>query len=51
VVTVVELDDASHRRADRQHADERQRKAVESAGLRLIQIPTGPIQSGGLKSC
>jgi len=29
VVAVVELDDASHRRADRQHADERQRKAVE----------------------
>jgi hypothetical protein len=45
VVAVIELDDASHSARDRQLADRRKTKAVESAGLRLVRIPAGPIPS------
>jgi Protein of unknown function (DUF2726) len=45
LVAVIELDDASHRRADRQAADARKTKALADAGLRLIRIPEGPLPS------
>ncbi len=45
VVAVIELDDSSHSAHDRQKADRRKTKAVESAGLRLVRIPAGPIPS------
>jgi hypothetical protein len=45
IVAVIELDDSSHLRADRQDADRRKTKAVESAGLRLIRIAAGHIPS------
>lgn len=43
VVAVIELDDWSHQRADRQAADARKNKALADAGLKLIRIPDGPI--------
>jgi len=45
VVTVIELDDRSHRRADRQGADARKTKALEDAGFRLVRIPAGALPS------
>jgi very-short-patch-repair endonuclease len=45
VVAVIELDDSSHSTRERQTADWRKAKAVESAGLRLVRIPAGPIPS------
>ena len=44
VVAVIELDDSSHIRANRQDADRRKTKALESAGLRLIRIPWDPFR-------
>lgn len=43
VIVVIELDDLPHRRAERQDADQRKTKAVQSAGLRLVRIPAAPI--------
>ncbi len=43
VIMVVELDDSTHLRADRQDADARKAKAVEDAGLRLMRIGTGTL--------
>lgn len=43
IVAVIELDDLSHRRPDRQDADRRKSLAVQSAGLRLLRIPAGPV--------
>ncbi len=37
IVAVIELDDSSHERADRQRADARKDKALSSAGIRLIR--------------
>ena len=37
VLAVIELDDASHSRADRVAADAKKNKALESAGLRMIR--------------
>jgi hypothetical protein len=45
IVAVIELDDLSHAQPHRQDADERKRKAVESAGLRFVRIPVGQIPS------
>lgn len=45
VVAVIELDDSSHSTRKRQGVDWRKTKAVESAGLRLVRIPAGPIPS------
>ena len=45
VAAVIELDDSSHGAIDRQQADGRKTKAVESAGLRLVRIPAGPLPS------
>ena len=45
VVAVIELDDPTHERADRQSADARKTKALTSAGLRLVRIPAGPVPS------
>jgi hypothetical protein len=45
VVAVIELDDRSHERADRQRADARKNKALADAGLRLIRIPAGTLPS------
>jgi hypothetical protein len=45
IVAVIELDDPSHARPRRQHADARKAKAVESAGLMFARIPSGPIPS------
>jgi hypothetical protein len=45
VLAVVELDDLSHARADRQDADRRKNMALEAAGLRLIRISPGPLPS------
>jgi hypothetical protein len=46
VVAVIELDDRSHLRADRQYADARKNKALADAGIRLVRIPAGrlPLQ-------
>jgi Protein of unknown function (DUF2726) len=44
-VAVIELDDRSHSRADRQAADARKTKALEDAGLRLVRIPAGALPS------
>jgi hypothetical protein len=41
VVAVIELDDRSHERRDRQDADARKAKALVDAGLRLVRIPAG----------
>ena len=45
VVAVIELDDRSHRRRDRQDADARKTKALVDAGLRLVRIPAGDLPS------
>jgi hypothetical protein len=45
VVAVIELDDASHQRADRQYADARKNKALADAGIRLVRIPAGQLPS------
>jgi very-short-patch-repair endonuclease len=45
VVAVIELDDCSHERRDRQDADARKTKALADAGLRLVRIPTGDLPS------
>jgi hypothetical protein len=45
VVAVIELDDRSHERADRQRADARKNKALEDAGIRLVRIPAGVLPS------
>jgi very-short-patch-repair endonuclease len=37
IVAAVELDDATHTRADRRHADARKDHALKSAGLPLIR--------------
>src|SRR5260370_5735456 len=45
VVAVIELDDPSHERQNRQYADARKTKALVDAGLRLVRIPAGPVPS------
>jgi Protein of unknown function (DUF2726) len=45
VVAVIELDDRSHERADRQDADARKNKALADAGIRLVRIPAGKLPS------
>ena len=45
VVAVIELDDRSHERADRQAADARKNKALADAGIRLVRIPAGRLPS------
>jgi Protein of unknown function (DUF2726) len=45
VVAVIELDDRSHQRRDRQDADARKTKALVDAGLRLVRIPAGDLPS------
>jgi hypothetical protein len=45
IVAVIELDDPSHAQPHRQDADARKAKAVESAGLTFVRIPSGPIPS------
>jgi hypothetical protein len=45
VVTVIELDDRTHERADRQRADARKNKALGDAGIRLVRIPAGRLPS------
>lgn len=37
IVAVIELDDASHKRATREAADAKKDKALESAGIRIIR--------------
>jgi hypothetical protein len=41
VVAVIELDDRSHTRPDRQYADARKNKALADAGIRLVRVPAG----------
>ena len=48
VVAVIELDDRSHGRPDRQDADARKNKALADAGIRLVRIPAGPVPSADL---
>jgi hypothetical protein len=45
VIAVIELDDRSHQRRDRQDADARKTKALVDAGLRLVRIPAGALPS------
>jgi hypothetical protein len=45
VIAVIELDDRSHERADRQYADARKTKALADAGLRLVRVPAGALPS------
>src|SRR6202011_5187756 len=45
IVAVIELDDPSHAQPHRQDADARKTKAVESAGLTFVRIPSGSIPS------
>jgi very-short-patch-repair endonuclease len=45
VVAVIELDDRSHERADRQAADARKDKSLADAGIRLVRIPAGALPS------
>jgi Protein of unknown function (DUF2726) len=45
VVAVIELDDRSHERSDRQAADARKNKALADAGIRLVRIPAGRLPS------
>lgn len=45
VVAIIELDDSSHAATERQNADRRKTKAVESAGLRFVRIPAGELPS------
>jgi len=48
VIAVIELNDPSHQRADRQFADARKNKALADAGIRLVRIPSGPLPSADL---
>jgi hypothetical protein len=43
IVAVIELDDGSHHRRDRQYADARKTKALVDAGVKLVRIPAGPL--------
>lgn len=43
IVAVIELDDASHKRADRQTADEKKDKALGSAGIRIVRWNVKPM--------
>jgi len=43
VIAVIELDDRSHERPDRQRADARKNKALADAGIRLVRIPAGQL--------
>jgi hypothetical protein len=45
IIAVIEVDDPSHARAERQRADARKPQVVESAGLRLVRIPAGQLPS------
>jgi hypothetical protein len=45
VVAVIELDDPSHRKPDRQYADARKNKALADAAIRLVRIPAGRLPS------
>ena len=45
IVAVVELDDRSHERWDRQAADARKTKALTDAGIRLVRVPAGALPS------
>jgi hypothetical protein len=45
VIAVIELDDRSHERADRQDADARKNKALADAGIRLVRVPAGTLPS------
>lgn len=46
VVAVIELDDSSHARANRQAADAKKDKALASAGVRIIRWQVNAIPSG-----
>jgi len=37
IVTVIELDDATHQKEERQNADAKKDKALESAGIRILR--------------
>jgi very-short-patch-repair endonuclease len=37
IVAVIELDDASHKKANREAADAKKDKALESAGIRILR--------------
>jgi Protein of unknown function (DUF2726) len=45
VIAVIELDDRSHQRAERQRADARKNKALADAGIRLVRVPAGRLPS------
>jgi hypothetical protein len=45
VIAVIELDDRTHERRDRQAADARKTKALADAGFRLVRIPAGALPS------
>jgi hypothetical protein len=45
VSAVIELDDRSHERRDRQDADARKNKALADAGIRLVRVPAGALPS------
>jgi hypothetical protein len=45
IIAVIELDDRSHERADRQDADARKNKALADAGIRLVRVPAGTLPS------
>jgi Protein of unknown function (DUF2726) len=45
VIAVIELDDRSHERWDRQTADARKARALGDAGLRLVRVPAGALPS------
>jgi hypothetical protein len=45
VIAVIELDDRSHERRDRQAADARKTKALADADLRLVRVPAGALPS------
>jgi hypothetical protein len=45
VIAVIELDDRSHERRDRQAADGRKTKALADAGIRLVRVPAGTLPS------
>jgi hypothetical protein len=45
VSAVIELDDRSHERRDRQAADARKNKALADAGIRLVRVPAGALPS------
>jgi hypothetical protein len=45
VIAVIELDDRTHERRDRQAADARKTKALADAGFPLVRIPAGALPS------